>query len=65
MPSTRTAQKTIETRITDIFSISERFKGECHFCKKKGYKAIDCNKRKAEEKSVGKPEELKNGLTKS
>ena len=65
MPSTRTAQKTTETRTTDISFISERFKGEYHFCKKKGHKAIDCNKRKAEEKSADKPEELKNESIKS
>jgi hypothetical protein len=35
MPSTRTAQKTTKTRTTDTPSTSERFKGECHFCKKK------------------------------
>ena len=65
MPSTRTAQKTTETRTTDTSSTSERFQGECHYCKKKGHKAIDCNKKKAEEKLAGKPEESKNGLTKS
>jgi ERCC4-type nuclease len=64
MLSTRTAQKTTEIRITDIPFISERFQGECHYCKKKEHKAINCNKKKAEKKLVSKPEELKNGSIK-